>query len=206
MAISRLSLSISLSVSLVVAASMTDDLGVVSNDSGAVMHLLVCLLAVLGHDVLALLDVGRVHDDIVLGVALLPLVLDWLLVALLVRLAEALEVVVGLTVVTTRVGQTNGGHGEDEGESEHLLVDERRISSLLLWRTEAEAICSSVPRPSFYTRAKVTFAAITRHLPAADPSRSRKMSDTKCSTHPGAAGPDQENLMSLIKLTLFMVT
>ena len=118
-----------------------DDLGVVSNNRGAVVDLLVCLLAVLGHDVLALLDVGRVHDDIVLGVALLPLVLDWLLVALLVRLAEALEVVVGVTVVTTGVGQTGGGHSEDEGESEHLLVDERRISSLLLWRTEAEAIC-----------------------------------------------------------------
>ena len=32
------------------------------------------------------------------------------------------------------------------------------------------------------------------------------MSDTKCSTHPGAAGPDQENLMSLLKLSLFIVT
>merc|ERR1719150_2492019 len=114
---------------------MTDDLGVMSNNSRAVMHLLVGLLAVLGHDVLALLNVGGVHDNIVLGVALLPLVLDWLLVALFVGLAEALEVVVGLTVVTTRVGQTGGGHGEDEGESEHLQVDERRISSLLLWRT-----------------------------------------------------------------------
>ena len=118
-----------------------DNLGVMSNNSRAVMNLLVGLLAVLGHDVLALLDVGGVHDDIVLGVALLPLVLDWLLVALLVGLAEALEVVVGVTVVTTRVGQTGGGHGEDEGESEHLQVDERRISSLLLWRTVAEAIC-----------------------------------------------------------------
>ena len=115
------------------------------------MHLLVCLLAVLGHDVLALLDVGRVHDDIILGVALLPLVLDWLLVALLVGLAEALEVVVGLTVVTTGVGQTGGGHSEDKGESEHLLVDERRISSLLLWRTEAEAICQlSAPAQLLY--------------------------------------------------------
>ena len=94
MAISRLSLGVSISVPLVVTVTSMDDLGVVSNDSGAVMHLLVCLLAVLGHDVLALLDVGGVHDDIVLGVALLPLVLDWLLVALLVRLAEALQVVV----------------------------------------------------------------------------------------------------------------
>ena len=94
MAISGLSLGVSISVPLVVTMTSMDDLGVVSNDSGAVMHLLAGLLAVLGHDVLALLDVGRVHDDIVLGVALLPLVLDWLLVALFVGLAEALEVVV----------------------------------------------------------------------------------------------------------------
>ena len=141
MAISRLSLGVSLSVPLVVSASMTDDLGVVSNDGGAVMNLLMGLLAVLGHDVLALLDVGGVNNHVVLLVTLLPLVLDGLLVTLLVWLAEALEVVVGLTVVTTGVGQTGGGHSEDKGESEHLLVDERRISSLLLWRTEAEAIC-----------------------------------------------------------------
>merc|ERR1719150_1783755 len=80
---------------------MTDDLRIVSNVSGAVMHLLVCLLAVLGHNVLALLDVGGVHDNIVLLMALLPLVLDWLLVALLIGLAEALEVVVmGLVSIT----------------------------------------------------------------------------------------------------------
>ena len=94
MTISRLSLGVSISVPLVVSASMTDDLGVMSDNRRAMVHLLVCLLAVLGHNVLALLDVGRVHDDIVLGVALLPLVLNGLLVALLVRLAEALEVVV----------------------------------------------------------------------------------------------------------------
>jgi len=93
-AISGLSLSVSISVPLVVAASMTDNLGVMSDDSRAVMNLLVGLLAVLGHDVLALLDVGGVHDNIVLLMALLPLVLDGLLVALLVGLAEALEVVV----------------------------------------------------------------------------------------------------------------
>merc|ERR1719211_657584 len=88
--VSRLSLS--LSVPFVVTMTSMDDLGVVSNNSGAVMHLLVCLLAVLGHDVLALLDVGRVHDDIVLGVALL------------VGLAEALEVVVVGLVPIARLG------------------------------------------------------------------------------------------------------
>ena len=71
MSVSRLSLGISLSVSLVVSMTSMDDLGVVSNNSGAMVHLLVCLLAVLGHNVLALLDVGRVHHHVVLLVALL---------------------------------------------------------------------------------------------------------------------------------------
>merc|ERR1719232_60246 len=65
-----------------------------TNNSGAVVNLLGDLLTVLGHDVLALLDVGGVHDGVVLLVAHLPLVLDGSLVALLVGLAEALEVVV----------------------------------------------------------------------------------------------------------------
>ena len=43
----------------------------------------------LGHDVLTLLDVGGVHDGVVLHMTLLPLVLD----GLLLGLAEALEVV-----------------------------------------------------------------------------------------------------------------
>ena len=69
MAISRLSLS--LSVPFVVTMTSVDNLGVMSNDGGAVMNLLVSLLAVLGHNVLALLDVGRVHHHVVLLVALL---------------------------------------------------------------------------------------------------------------------------------------
>ena len=48
-----------------------DDLRVVANNSGAVVHLLAGLLAVLGHDVLALLDVGRVHHHVILLMALL---------------------------------------------------------------------------------------------------------------------------------------
>ena len=38
-----------------------DELAGLANNSGAVVHLLAGLLAVLGHDVLALLDVGHVH-------------------------------------------------------------------------------------------------------------------------------------------------
>ena len=40
------------------------------------------LLSVLGDDVLALLNVGRVNHNIILLVALLPLILDGLLVTL----------------------------------------------------------------------------------------------------------------------------
>merc|ERR1719419_727146 len=98
--ISRLSISFSLSVSLSITMSMGDNLGVMTNDSGAMVDLLVCLLAVLGHNILALLNVGSVNNDIIFFMAFLSLVLDWLLVALLVWLAEALEVVVRLVAIT----------------------------------------------------------------------------------------------------------
>ena len=41
-----------------------DDLGVVTNNGGAVVNLLGDLLAVLGDDVLALLNVGGVHHGL----------------------------------------------------------------------------------------------------------------------------------------------
>ena len=88
------SLGISLSLPLAVM-SVSNNMGVVTNNSGAVVNLLGDGVAVLGHDILALLDVGGVHDSVVLLVTHLPLVLDGPLVALLVGLAEALEVVVG---------------------------------------------------------------------------------------------------------------
>ena len=75
---------LSISISLVV--STLHHLGVVANNSAAVVHLLAHLLAVLGHDLLAVLDVGGVDLDVVLGVALLPLLLLGSLVALSVRL------------------------------------------------------------------------------------------------------------------------
>ena len=89
-----ISLGISLSLPRAVM-SVSNNLGVVTNNSGAVVNLLGDGVAVLGHDVLALLNVGGVNNGVVLLVAHLPLVLDGPLVALLVGLAEALEVVVG---------------------------------------------------------------------------------------------------------------
>ena len=87
-------LSLGVSLSLAVTVTMGDNLGVMTNNSGAVVNLLGDRVAVLGDDVLALLDVGGVHNHVVLLVADLSLVLNGLLVALLMGLAEALEVVV----------------------------------------------------------------------------------------------------------------
>jgi len=99
-AISWLSISFSLSFSLSMVSSMRDNLGVMTNDSGAMVDLLVCLLAVLGHNILTFFNVCGVNNDIIFFMAFLSLVLDWLLVALLVWLAEALEVVVWFVAIT----------------------------------------------------------------------------------------------------------
>ena len=115
------SLSISLSLSLAVM-SVSNNMGVMTHNSRAVVNLLGDGVAVLGHDVLALLDVGGVHDGVVLLVTLLPLVLDGPLVALLVGLAEALEVVMG-GVSVSRLGL---GIGVPLGVSV-TSVDELRV-------------------------------------------------------------------------------
>ena len=69
MAISRFSLGVSLSVPLVVSVTSVDNLGVMSNNSRAVMNLLGHLVALLCHDILAVFHVGRVNHGVVLGVA-----------------------------------------------------------------------------------------------------------------------------------------
>ena len=57
-------------------------------------------MALSGDDVLALLNVSSVNNDVIFLMALLTLVLYWLLVTLLVRLAEALEVVVVVVAIS----------------------------------------------------------------------------------------------------------
>ena len=118
---------LSLGLSLAVSVTMRDDLGVVTNNSRALVNLLRDGVAMLGDDVLALLNVGGVHDGVILLVTHLPLVLDRLLVALLVGLAEALEVVV-FAVARISLGLSlghssqAGSHNseDDDGGSEHL--------------------------------------------------------------------------------------
>ena len=83
------SLQTTTEVFLLMSVSAVDDLGVVADHRGAAVHLLVCLLAVLGHDVLALLDVGRVHDGLAHGARHLPGVLLRHLVALLLHVLLA---------------------------------------------------------------------------------------------------------------------
>ena len=75
---------------------MGDNLGVVTNNSRAVADLLADGVAVLGHNVLALLDVGGVHDGVVLLVALL-VILD-------IVLGVTMLLVVSVLIMTCNKG------------------------------------------------------------------------------------------------------
>merc|ERR550532_748698 len=128
------SLGISLSLSMM---SVSNDLGVMTNNSGAVVNLLGDGVAVLGDDVLALLDVGGVNDGVVLLVADLSLVLDGPLVALLVGLAEALEVVVrGISVTGLSLGVSLGVSGGVTSDDKLRVVthDSGAVMDLLVMR------------------------------------------------------------------------
>merc|ERR1712013_675392 len=87
--VSRLSFTLTIP-----SMSMSHYLGVMANNSRAVVDLLRCFLTMSGDDVLTLLNISSVYNNIIFLMALLALVLYWLLVALLVWLAEELEVVV----------------------------------------------------------------------------------------------------------------
>ena len=139
------SLGISLSLSLAVSVTMSDHMGVMTNNSGAVVNLLVGLMALLGDDVLALLDVGGVHNGVVLLVALLPLLLDGLLVALLLHVLVTLGTRGVASIACLSLGLGLGHRGGEDGTSQeesgdhfvHHLVS--RISSHQLCRGGAEA-------------------------------------------------------------------
>ena len=85
------SLQTTTEVLVLMSVSAVDDLGVMADHRGAAVDLLVCLLAVLGHDVLALLDVGRVHDGLAHGPGHLALMLLGHLVALLLHVLLAVR-------------------------------------------------------------------------------------------------------------------
>merc|ERR1719435_668138 len=97
--VSRLSLSLTLTITIP-SMSMSHYLGVMANNSRAVVDLLRCFLTMSGDDVLTLLNISSVYNNIIFLLALLALVLHWLLVTLLVWLTEALQVVVTVVSVT----------------------------------------------------------------------------------------------------------
>merc|ERR1719435_61288 len=80
-----------LSLSLTIPSmSMSHNLGVMANNSRAVVDLLRCFLTMSGDDVFTLLNISSVYDNIIFLMALLALVLHRLLVTLLGWLTEAL--------------------------------------------------------------------------------------------------------------------
>ena len=86
--VSRLSFTLTIP-----SMSMSHYLGVMANNSRGVVDLLRCFLTMSGDDVLTILNISSVYNNIIFLMALLALILYWLLVTLLVWLAEALEVV-----------------------------------------------------------------------------------------------------------------
>merc|ERR1711887_393663 len=87
--VSRLSLTFTIP-----SMSMSHYLGVMANNSRAVVDLLRCFMTMSGDDVLTFLNISSVYNNIIFLMALLALVLHWLLVTLLVWLTEALLVIV----------------------------------------------------------------------------------------------------------------
>jgi len=90
----RVTLVTSLSLSISTGVTSMNLLRIMTNNLGAVVNLGVLFLTVSGDNLLTLFNVGGVNNDVIFLMTFLSLVLDWLLVALLVWLAEALEVVV----------------------------------------------------------------------------------------------------------------
>merc|ERR1719481_1366350 len=99
--------------------STGDHMGVVTHDTGAVVNLLGDLVALLRHDVLALLDMGRVHNSVILLVALLGVLCVAGLVMLSVAGSVSRRVVHcrahSLTVVVLTMMTISRGRGQGNG-------------------------------------------------------------------------------------------
>lgn len=115
----RVSMASSLSSTLVVPTiAMTfmvniNNLGVMSNNMGAVVNLLVFLLTMSGDNVFTFLNVGDIYDNVILNMTLIMLRLLGDLVALMVLLV--------MTMRTTGVAMTSSiriGSAKDEGGRE----------------------------------------------------------------------------------------
>ena len=99
-----LSISRPLSITVSSMASMTsrDELAVVSNNSGAGVNPLAHLVALLSDDILAVLDVGGVHNHVILLVTNLPRHLSGVLDGSLLTLSFSSGLALGSTGVTMR--------------------------------------------------------------------------------------------------------
>ena len=84
-------LTLSNSVSTITTISMGNNLGIMSNNCGAVLNLLGCFLTMSRDDVLTLFNIGSVYDNIIFLMALLTAGLLWCFVALPVLLIVALR-------------------------------------------------------------------------------------------------------------------
>ena len=116
-AVGLVTIALGLSISLVVGTAM-DNLGVVANNSAGVVDLLAGLAAVLGHNVLTLLNVGGVHDDIIFLVADLIIVGGALLVMVHLIHHTALN-----TLMMTGGSQGDSGEEESSAQLVHHLAD-----------------------------------------------------------------------------------
>jgi len=97
-----ISLPLSITVSRMASVTTRDELTVVSNNSGAGMNPLAHLVALLSDDILAVLDVGGVHDHVILLVTNLPRHLSGVLDGSLLALSFSSGLALGYTGVTMR--------------------------------------------------------------------------------------------------------
>jgi len=97
-----ISLPFSITVSSMASMTSRDELTVVSNNSGAGMNPLAHLVALLSDDILAVLDVGGVHDHVILLVTNLPRHLSGVLDGSLLALSFSSGLALGYTGVTMR--------------------------------------------------------------------------------------------------------
>ena len=115
-------LTLSDSVSTVTTISMGNNLGIMSNNCGAVLNLLGCFLTMSSDDVLTLFNISGVYDNIVFLMALLMAGLLWCFVALPVLLIMALRstgVTLARLSLCLALGRGDGTVGKAGGQDEN---------------------------------------------------------------------------------------
>ena len=124
-----LSLTLANAISTITNVSTGDNLGVMTNNRGATVHLLRSFLTMSGDDVLTLLNISSIYNNIVFFMALLATGLLWCLMALPVLLVMALGscgvalawLSIGFTLHrgNSTIGKTGG---QNENEKLHFEI------------------------------------------------------------------------------------